>query len=140
MTFRNSLIEFTHMKKLVLLSLGLSAVLTLNGCGVNASNGSGTKIGQVIKLSKQGLFCKTWEGQIIRGGMNAGSGGFSVQPFDFTIEGDEMAKKVEKYMEDQTEVIITYNIEGVYSAFRTESGGHFLRSITPATNSVTFKK
>lgn len=60
---------------IVLIVVAIIGILTiaaggmLGGCGVNWSNGTGTKIGQVVKLSKQGFMNKTWEGQLIRGGM-----------------------------------------------------------------------
>lgn len=116
----------------VAILLALVFIVPVSGCGVNPSNGNGEKIGQVIKVSKQGWISKTWEAQLIRGGMVGGSGSFGVVPFDFTIESEVMAQKVTEYMENQTEVLIKYSIEGVYSAFRTESGGHFLISIEPA--------
>lgn len=110
-------------------------VLALVACGFNASPGTGTKIGQVVKLSQVGIFRKTWEAQLIRGGMTSGSGGFGVTPFDFTVESDSLAAVINKYMDDQTEVLIHYRTEGVASCFRTESENHFLVSVTPAPSS-----
>jgi hypothetical protein len=86
----------------------------------------------VVKLSKQGLASDTWEAQLIRGGINNGSGSFGTTPFDFTVEGDELVEKVKQLMESQAEVVIEYRIEGVYSPFRSESHGNFLVSIEPA--------
>lgn len=108
----------------------LTIIVGGHGCA-NASHGNGEKIGQVVKLSKQGFVRATWEGQLIRGGMSGGSGTLGTVPFDFTVEGEELVKKVQAYMRDQTEVIISYRIEGLYSPFRSESGGHFLISIEP---------
>lgn len=114
-------------------SLALVFTLLIAGCGrPNSSPGKGEKIGQVVKLSQQGIFCQTWEGQLIRGGMTGGSGAFGLVPFDFTVESDELAQKVQKYMQDQTEVIIKYRMEGLYSWCRSDSYGHFLNSIEPA--------
>lgn len=107
-------------------------VVSLIFCGFNTSPGDGEKIGQVVKISRQGLVSKTWEAQLIRGGMSGGNGSFGTVPFDFTIEDEEMAKKAIEYMQSQTEVVIKYRMECVYSRFRTESEGHFLISITPA--------
>lgn len=113
------------------------AALFTTGCGLNTP-GTGEKIGQVVKLSKQGVIRSTWEGQLIRGGMNGGSGSFGTTvPFDFTIEDGQMAAIAQKYMQDQTEVVIRYRMEGVYSAFRSDSDGHFLVSIEPAKKEVT---
>ncbi len=118
-------------------NLALAAVLTLLvGCGVNGSPGTGEKVGQIVKLNKQGMIRETWEAELIRGGMNSGSGSFGTTPFDFTIENDDQAKEIARYLQNQQEVIITYRMEGIYSPFRTDSGGHFLVSVRPATNNV----
>lgn len=115
------------------ISIALVLILSIAGCGLpNTSPGSGEKIGQVVKLSKQGILCKTWEGQLIRGGMVGGSGAFGTIPFDFTVESDELAQKVQKYMQDQTEVIVRYQVEGFYAWCRSDSMGHFLVGIEPA--------
>lgn len=87
-----------------------------------------------MKLNKQGLVSKTWEAQLIRGGMSDGSGAFGVAPFDFTIEGDALAEEARAAMEANVEVKVIYTIEGVYSAFRSESGGTFVTKIERVQN------
>ncbi len=128
---------FTIVELLIIISIlcilaGAAIVGGARGCA-NVSHGFGEKIGQVVKLSKQGFICDTWEGQLIRGGMSGGSGSFGTVPFDFTVEGEDLVKQVQGYMKDQTEVVIKYRIEGIYSPFRSESWGHFLISVEPAT-------
>lgn len=120
-----SLVELLIVLSILLILL---ALLSTGGC-VNFSNGEGQKIGQVVKFSREGFVNDTWEGQIIRGGMNQGSGAFGTVPFDFTVEGNDLVNKVEKCMNEQTEVVIRYRIEGFYSPFRSKSRGHFLVSI-----------
>jgi hypothetical protein len=103
------------------------------GCLCNTSPGDGEKVGTIVKLHKGGIFCDTYEAELIRGGMNGGSGSFGVQPFDFTIENKAQADTVRKYMEAGTEVRITYRREGIYSVCRSGDGaGDFLTSIVPA--------
>lgn len=68
--------------------------------------------------------------------MNNGSGSFGTKPFDFTIEDDEMAKRIAQYLQDQQEVIISYRTEYCFSWFRTDSDGNFLISISPVTNNA----
>ena len=114
----------------------LAVILLISGCGINFSPGDGEKIGQVVKVNHQGWQRVTWEAQLIRGGMNNGSGAFGVAPFDFTIESEDMAKKVQEYMKSQQQVIIRYRMEGCWSLFRSDSNGHFLTSIEPSTNNV----
>lgn len=112
--------------------LFLLALASLTACGINGSPGNGEKIGQIVKLSKVGLFSKTWEGEIVRGGFQGG-GGVNGQAFYFTVESDSLAKQVTDFMERQTEVRIHYRTEGIYAIARTESGGDFLVSIQPTS-------
>lgn len=110
-----------------------SAVLfVVFGCGTNTSPGSGEKIGQIVRLSRVGLSSKTWEAQLIRGGITDGSGAFGTVPFNFTIESDDLAEKARGFMQTNTEVSLRYRTEGIYSACRSESGGDFAVSIDAA--------
>jgi hypothetical protein len=109
-----------------------ASLLLHTGCGCNPNHpGTGEKIGQVVKLSYGGVIKDTWEGQLIRGGMNNGSGSFGTTPFDFTVEDPKLVPIVQAYMSNQTEVVIKYRREGVYSVFRSDSHGAFLIEITP---------
>lgn len=98
----------------------------LAGCW---DTGGGEKIGSITRLNRQGVFCKTWEAEIIRGGLNTGSGVMG-QAFHFTIENDALAKEVEKYMNSQQEVKITYKRE-LNSWCRSDSADVFLEKIEP---------
>ncbi len=91
--------------------------------------GSGEKIGSITRLNRMGVFCKTWEGEIIRGGLNTGSGVMG-QAFHFTVESDELAKQVERAMNNQQEVRISYRAEGM-SFCRSDSDNYFLTKIEP---------
>ena len=112
--------------KLFLMLLMACVVPMLTGCW---DTGSGEKIGTIIKLNKQGVFYKTWEAEIIRGGINNGSGVMG-QSFHFTIENDSMAQEVERYMNAQQEVKISYNMEAA-TWCRSDSQSHFLSKIEP---------
>lgn len=107
--------------------------LVLVACGIQTSPGNGEKIGQIVRISKIGMIYKTWEAEIIRGGLSSGSGTAGTQPFYFTIESDEMANRAQQYMRDQTEVLLEYRQEGIFRLTRTEkeSYGSFATAITP---------
>lgn len=108
---------------------GALALFVLFGCGVHTSPGSGQKVGQIVRLSKIGLLCETWEGELIRGGMTDGSGTVGTVPFHFTVENQALVEKALDCMTKQTEVVVFWQQEGVYSACRSESGGAFLTAI-----------
>ena len=107
---------------------GLALFLTflLGGCW---NMGGGEKIGSITRLQRTGVFCKTWEGEIIRGGLNSGSGVVG-NAFHFTVEDDELAQQAQKAMETQQEVKITYKKEG-FSFCRSDSDNYFLAKIEP---------
>lgn len=109
------------MKRRLIIPL---ASLLLISC---KDQGYGEKVGQIIKLNKQGFFCKTWEAELIRGGMNNGSGAASTL-FDFTIEDPRLVAAVQDALDKQYEVKIHYNMEAA-TACRSDSNDHFLNSI-----------
>lgn len=119
-------LEVSMSKKLFPTLIVALSTLFLAGCW---DTGGGEKIGSITRLNRQGVFCKTWEGEIIRGGLNTGSGVMG-QAFHFTIEDDSLAKEVEKYMNSQQEVKITYKREGV-TWCRSDSQDVFLSKIEP---------
>lgn len=103
----------------------IGSIVVLTACG---DTGGGEKVGSITKLAQQGLLCKTWEGQIIRGGFQNGSGA-SGAAFDFTIDNNpELVKKVEHLLNTQQEVKLTYRTEFV-TWCRSDSRNHFLTDI-----------
>ncbi len=109
------------MNRIVFVLVG---ALMLTACG---DTGRGEKVGQIIKLNKQGLFCQTWEAELIRGGLNNGSGASSTV-FDFTIEDPDLVPAVQAALDGQYEVKIHYNMEWS-KACRSDSGDHFLNRV-----------
>lgn len=99
-------------------------IVLLTGCW---DTGQGEKVGQIIKLNRQGVFCKTWEAELIRGGLNNGSGAASTL-FDFTIEDSRLVQEVQNALDGQYEVKIHYNMEWT-TACRSDSAEHFLQRI-----------
>lgn len=109
--------------------LAILAIALLGGCSTNCSPGHGTKVGQVVKVSKEGIFCDTYEAQLIRGGMTDGSGSIGVVPFEFTIVSSADVERVIDAMESRSEVVITYHTELLSSPCRTSSGNNYLTDI-----------
>lgn len=105
--------------------LALTALATLlTGCW---DTGTGEKVGQIIKLNKQGVFCQTYEAELIRGGLNNGSGASSTI-FDFTIEDTALVPQIQEALDKQYEVKIHYRMENV-TLCRSDSDNHFLTGI-----------
>ncbi len=97
--------------------------------------GNGQKIGTITRLNKRGVFCQTWEGEIIRGGLNTGSGVMGTA-FHFTIEDQNLVPLVERAMNTQQEVKITFRSEGV-TFCRSDSESYFLTKIEPLGDVAT---
>jgi len=106
-----------------LATAGLAIMLSAYGHGIDS--GDGKKIGQVIQLGKHGMLCSTYEGKLVRGGMNTGSGVLG-GVFDFTVEGDDLYSRLNKAMEAQQEIEITYH-KVSFSGPCTSESDHFVR-------------
>lgn len=103
-------------------------LVVVGGCWTFPNPGDGEKVGTIIKLSHEGILCKTGEGQLIRGGMANGSGAFGVTPFDFTVS-DELWARADSFFESQTEVRIHYHSSWSWAC--SSETGHYLVSISP---------
>jgi hypothetical protein len=116
------------MRKIIMLA-GLA--LFLSGCGEYSS---GSRVGVVQKLSHKGLFCKTWEGSMMLGGLVAqptGEGGTNMvaNVFDFTIEDHAVLRKVQAAMQSGTKVELTYRQEIVTFCRSDNSGDYFVTDV-----------
>lgn len=110
------------MKKLLLVAL---LPLALTSCWETAK---GDKVGVVVKCASEGVLIKTYECELIRGGMNSGSGSFGT-PFHFTAENKADVPVLEDALNNQREVHISYHQE-LITLFRSETDNNmFLDSI-----------
>lgn len=94
------------MRKVLFTLIAISTIL-LQGCWVTEK---GEKIGNIVKLGKQGMLIKTNEAELIRGGLNGGNGSFG-KPFDFTIEDDSKLEILQKSLDNQIPVKVKYHKE-----------------------------
>jgi hypothetical protein len=113
------------MKKIVLMFV---ASLLLFGCSAHYSDGS--RVGVVRKFSKKGVFIKSWEGELLLGGVvQQGTGenatlvnetfNFSIDPEDNNAE--KIANLVEVGMDSGKRVKLFY-IENTLPKIRTDTG------------------
>lgn len=105
-------------------------VLLLAGC--TRIVGTGDKVGSVIKVSNEGTFSKTNEIEIVRGGMNGGSGGFSTTPLLATINDPGILAKANDALDKQYEVKVKYVDYFECTPWVSDSPGcRFITSIEP---------
>lgn len=109
------------MKRILILA---AAILALTGC---IDKGNGEKIGVITKVASQGVWCPTNEIELIRGGLNNGSGA-SGSIFHATVEDPKLVDTLKEAMEAQREVKIRYKIEAL-TFCRSESNSHFITSV-----------
>jgi hypothetical protein len=101
--------EEEKMKILASVIFGVAlVVVTICFIACGHVTGNGTRVGTIIKLSDEGWWHKTHEIEIVRGGMNAASGGFGVKPFFATISDEYTYQQAMQYFNTQTEVEINY--------------------------------
>lgn len=98
--------------------------LLLSGCWETVN---GEKVGTIVKFAKEGAVIGTWEAELIRGGMNSGSGSFG-SSFHFTVEKPELIEKVKEALDNQKPVKIKYHKE-LFTLWRSESDDYFLDDI-----------
>lgn len=82
------------------------------GSWIFRSTGQGERTGQIVKMSHTGVLFKTYEGEIIKGGLTNGSGGFGA-PLDFTIkdENKDLISKAYAALNAGQEVTLVYHTE-----------------------------
>ena len=109
--------------------------LALAGC---YDYSDGERIGVVTKFSKKGLFCKTWEGELLMGGLkrkttsdsNGGSHTTSVANlFEFTIEDrPDLVAKVQSALAGGDTVKMTYKQE-LITICRSDGSDSFVTDV-----------
>jgi hypothetical protein len=113
-------------------AVSIALIIAIVNLRINFSDptSDGERVGVIIKLVPQGVMNDSWEAELVRGGLNGGNGGFSVQPFDFTVPS-RLVDQVRAALASGQEVHIHYSASIFYSALLTDSGGHYLTSIDP---------
>lgn len=107
---------------------GIALLSFLFTCGINVPS-RGEKIGQIVRVNQEGVINKTYEAQLIRGGLTDGSG-IMGQSFEFTVpKGHGFERKLSEAMNNRQEVRVKYRTEGIYLTLRSGSRGTFLEGV-----------
>jgi len=87
-------------------------VVSIIGLGASDSYSSGSRSGTVVKLSKRGLFWKTWEGEIAVGAVQTRSGkdGTKAVPvvFEFSVTDQSVVDALNEAMDSGDPVTVDY--------------------------------
>jgi hypothetical protein len=107
-----------RVKKYLSLLL-LSSIALLSGCWTVKS---GEKSGVIVKVAKEGKYWGTYEGELIRGGLEDASG-VTGRSFFFTL-GQFKSSLVDQAllaMQNNSHVLISYHCEQIVLPWRGES-------------------
>lgn len=102
------------MKKNILIMIIIS--ICLSGCWQTSE---GKKNGMLVKISREGIIWGTFEGELIRGGFNNGSGSNGTS-FHFSMGRLEtsLVKKSLELMDKNKPVVISYHCELLVAPWR----------------------
>ena len=122
------------MKRLAILCL----LLPLSGC---FDYSDGNRVGTVVKFSRKGVFCKTWEGELLVGGLKRvttsstdgngnlhSSSSMALNVMEFTVEDLSLVKPIQDAMESGKPVRVEYNQE-LMTFCRSDGNSSFVKSI-----------
>jgi hypothetical protein len=92
-------------------------IFLMGGCvarssqGVNPHYSDGVRAGTVTKLSNKGLIWKSWEGELLVGGMRESSDGKSMVPniMEFNVSDPSIIEKLQSAIDSGQKVVLTYN-------------------------------
>jgi hypothetical protein len=122
------------MLKKITTFIALAMAIPLAGC---FDYSDGQRVGTIIKFSKKGVFCKTWEGEMLLGGLkrqsstdSAGNTNTSMvaNVWRFTVEDERLVEPVQAALESGRPVTMGYRQE-LATFCRSESGDYFATSI-----------
>lgn len=104
------------MKKTLALAL---VCMALSGCWTTQQ---GQKTGTLVKVSKEGLFWGTYEGEMVRGGFDSGSGS-NGREFHFTLgqTRNQNVKRAISMMEKNKPITVVYHCEAFVAPWRGEN-------------------
>lgn len=114
--------------------LALALAVPLAGC---FELSDGQFAGQITYFTKRGFFCKTWEGQVIMGGMrketHTASDGSSVtssvaNTSRFTVEDPSLVSKIQAAFESGRPVRLNYKKEFV-TFCRSDGDNNFVTGV-----------
>lgn len=107
------------MNKKTLFSILIMSTCLLTGCWTTKS---GQKSGIIVKVAKEGRYWGTYEGEMIRGGLDNATGATG-REFHFTLGQfkSELVEQAERAMQNNEHVILTYHCEEFVAPWRGET-------------------
>lgn len=111
----------------IVVLIALLWFLSLFFAGCNTAPGTSTYRGTVVHIAKEGIFNKTWEITLIKGGLTDGSGAFAGSKECTAPE--RLVPLLEAAQKNGQEVSIRIRTPMVYWTLQSGSGGHFVMEV-----------
>lgn len=86
--------------------IAIASLLLASACGRGYSDGD--RSGFVVKISSEGLVCKTWEGSMHLAGNSLGGGGSGSDTWDFTVYDPALVPKIQEAAASGKRVTLHY--------------------------------
>lgn len=125
---------WTLIEILICVSTFALIVVVLTGLigGINLKPTSGAVTGQVVKIAHEGIVSKTYEIELVRGGLTDGSGTMG-RSYSFTVNNDEILKGLTEAMEKKQTVVVHYKGTLFFAPWNSASNGEYVTSFTLET-------
>lgn len=108
--------------------LCLLAVVGSIGCGQGFDYSDGARVGTIIKFSKKGVVCKTWEGTMVLGGGRAVEGGAVANTWDFSVLDTTLVPTIEHARDSGDRVKLSYR-EGSFTGACISESSYFVNAV-----------
>jgi len=115
-----------EMKNLFMIATAAAAMLSLSAC---SGYSEGSRTGTVSKLSYKGIVCKTWEGELVMGGLRSttdaeGRSGVAANIFLFSVDEDntEVIDSLKRVSETGERATLVYDQALIYNPCAQDTG------------------
>ena len=113
---------FTLIKLMVVCAIITLLYAITVGAGGDCSNADGARVGSISKFSHKGIFVKSWEGEMVLGGLRqqaTDKGSTMVaNVWDFTVIDPAVVKKIQALQDSGHRAKLTYRQTVLYNPFR----------------------
>ena len=99
----------TFIVSMMIIGFGIFGITNCANNGFLPNYSIGQRTGTVSKFSQKGIFIKTWEGEMILGGLrNNPNGGVEANIWEFTCQNDDLIPIIEEAQQSGQRVTISY--------------------------------
>lgn len=98
------------------------------GCGRGLDYSDGSRQGTIVKFSKKGVFCKTWEGEMVLGGLRSSEGGAVANVWEFSVIDEKLVPLVQQAADSGERIKLSYH-QGLFTGVCISNSDYFVTSV-----------